>query len=86
MVVETPQGNLVSGMKWLLSTYTGRYNRRHKLFGHLFSGRYKAVIVEGSGDGYLRTVGDYVPLNPVQARLLQAEQRLLEYPWSSFGL
>ena len=86
LVVETPQGNLVSGMKWLLGTYTGRYNRRHKLFGHLFSGRYKAVIVDGSGHGYLRTVGDYVPLNPVRARLLQAEQRLLEYPWSSFGL
>ena len=39
LVVETPQGNLVSGMKWLLGTYTGRYNRRHKLFGQLFSGR-----------------------------------------------
>jgi len=41
--------------------------------------------VDGSGNGYLRTVGDYVHLNPVRARLLQAEQRLLEYPWSSFG-
>ena len=38
LVVETPQGNLVAGMKWLLGTYTGRFNRRHKLFGHLFSG------------------------------------------------
>ena len=42
LVVETPRGNLVAGMKWLLGTYTGRFNRRHKLFGHLFSGRYKA--------------------------------------------
>ena len=42
--------------------------------------------MDGSGNGYLRTVGDYVHLNPVRARLLQAEQRLLEYPWSSFGL
>jgi hypothetical protein len=36
--------------------YTSRFNRRHKVFGHLFSGRYKALIVDGSGNGYLRTV------------------------------
>ena len=56
LVIETPQANLVPGMKWLLGTYTGRFNRRHKEFGHLFSGRYKALIVDGSGDGYLKTV------------------------------
>ena len=56
LVVETPQGNLSAGMQWFLGTYTSRFNRRHKLFGHLFSGRYKALIVDGSGDGYLRTV------------------------------
>ena len=39
LVVETPQPNLVVGMKWFLGTYTSRFNRRHKLFGHLFSGR-----------------------------------------------
>ncbi len=39
LVVTTPQPNLMSGMKWLLGTYTGRFNRRHKLVGHLFSGR-----------------------------------------------
>src|SRR5262245_7361325 len=36
LVVETPKANLVAGMKWLLGTYTSRFNRRHKLFGHLF--------------------------------------------------
>ena len=51
----------------------------------MFSGRYKALIVDGSGTGYLRTVCDYVHLTPVRARLLKPEQRLLEYPWSSFG-
>src|SRR5580698_4447399 len=85
LVVETPQGNLVAGMKWLLGTYTGRFNRRHKLFGHLFSGRYKALAVDGSGNGYLRTVCDYVHLNPVRANLLTAKQPLHDYPWSSFG-
>ena len=84
LVVETPQGNLVSGMKWLLGTYTGRYNRRHKLFGHLFSGRYKAVIVEGSGDGYFKTVCDYVHLNPVRANVLTGQAKLSEYGWSSW--
>ncbi|MSU84825.1 MAG: transposase, partial [Pedosphaera sp.] len=65
-VVETPQPNLVAGMKWLLGTYTSRFNRRHKLFGHLFSGRYKSLIVDGSGSGYLKSVGDYVHLNPAR--------------------
>jgi putative transposase len=68
LVVETPQPNLVAGMKWLLGTDTSRLNRRHKLFGPLFSGRYKALVVEGSGDGYLKTVSDYVHLNPARAR------------------
>jgi len=63
LVVETPQGNLVAGMKWLMGTYTGRFNRRHKVFGHLFSGRYKALVVDGGGNGYLKTVCDYVHLN-----------------------
>jgi len=76
LVVETPQPNLVAGMKWFLGTYTGRFNRRHKLFGHLFSGRYKSLVVDGSGTGYLKTVCDYVHLNPARAKLLRAQQRL----------
>jgi putative transposase len=84
LVVETPQGNLVAGMKWLLGTYTGRFNRRHKVFGHLFSGRYKALIVDGSGDGYLKTVCDYVHLNPVRSKLLGPEKSLGAFRWSSW--
>src|SRR5881409_3974373 len=85
LVVETPRGNLVAGMKWFLGTYTGRFNRRHKLFGHLFSGRYQSLIVDGSGHGYLRTVCDYVHLNPVRANLLSPRQKLRAYRWSSYG-
>ena len=84
LVVETPKGNLVAGMKWFLGTYTGRFNRRHKLFGHLFSGRYKALIVDGSGNGYLKTVCDYVHLNPVRAKLLAMKDKLAVYRWSSY--
>ena len=52
LVVETPNANLVAGMAWLLSTYTIRLNHRHKLSGHVFAGRYKALVVDGSGDGW----------------------------------
>jgi REP element-mobilizing transposase RayT len=83
LVLETPNANLVAGMAWLQSTYTIRLNHRNKLFGHVFSGRYKAQLVEGSGNGYLRTACDYVHLNPVRAGLLQSEDRLVGYPWSS---
>ena len=83
LVVETPRPNLVVGMKWFLGTYTSRYNRRHRVFGHLFSGRYKALIVDGSSNGYLRTVCDYVHLNPVRAELLGPKDPLADYPWSS---
>jgi REP-associated tyrosine transposase len=85
LVVETPQPNLVPGMKWFLGTYTSRFNRRHKEFGHLFSGRYKALIVDGSETGYLKCVCDYVHLNPVRAKLLSAETRLKGFPWSSYS-
>jgi len=83
LVIETPQANLVAGMRWLLSSYTIRLNHRQQLWGHVFSGRYKALVIEGSSNGYLRTACDYVHLNPVRAKLLGEQERLLEYPWSS---
>ncbi len=84
LVVETPQGNLVAGMKWFLGTYTARFNRRHKLSGHLFGGRYRSLMVDAASPGYLRTVCEYVHLNPVRARLLRPEQPLRTYRWSSY--
>ncbi len=86
LVAETPQPNLVAGMKWLLGTYTGRFNRRHKLFGHLFSGRYKSLIIDERGGGYLRTACDYVHLNPVRAGLVALDAPLSAYAWSSYPL
>lgn len=84
-MVETPQPNLVVGMKWFLGTYTTRFNRRHQEFGHLFSGRYKALIVDGSATGYLKSVCDYVHLNPVRAGLVRTRPPLESYLWSSYG-
>ena len=71
-------------MKWLLGTYTSRFNRRHKLFGHLFSGRYKSLIVDGSSSGYLKSVVDYVHLNPARAKLVVADASLKSFAWSSW--
>jgi putative transposase len=85
LILETPQANLIAGMRWFLGTYTARFNRRHKIFGHLFSGRYKSLVVDGSGRGYLKTVCDYVHLNPMRANLLSSDQKLSDYKWSSYG-
>jgi len=48
----------------------------------VFAGRYKALVVDGSGNGYLRTVCDYVHLNPVRAKLIQPETALESFDWS----
>jgi len=86
LVVETPNANLVSGMAWLQSAYTIRLNHRHKLIGHVLSGRYEAQLVEGSGTGYRRSACDYVHLNPARAGLLKPEERLLAYHGAASGI
>ena len=89
-LLRTPKANLVKGMSWFQSTYTQRFNARHRLWGHLFGGRYKAIPVQseksGGGD-YLKTLMDYIHLNPVRAKLVKREQGLglLDYRWSSLA-
>ena len=58
LLAETPEANLVAGMKWLQATYTQRYNSRHSIFGHLFQGRYKALVVDGAAGNYLEVVSE----------------------------
>ena len=84
LVLETPQPTLVAGMKWFLGTYTQRFNAKHRMRGHLFAGRYKTLLVDGSDAMYLRVVCDYVHLNPVRAGLVVEEAKLADYAWSSF--
>lgn len=84
LVIETPRANLVAGMKWLLGSYTMRFNRRHRLSGHLFAGRYKSLLIDGSDPGYLRTVCDYVHLNPARVGLVKKGKPLGDYAWSSY--
>ena len=85
LVVETPLGNLVAGMKWFLGAYTMRFNTRHRLRGHLFAGRYKSLNVDEGDPYYLRVVCDYVHLNPERARLVKPGEPLESYRWSSYG-
>lgn len=86
LFLETPEGNLVEGMRWLQGTYTIRFNLFNDLVGHVFQGRYKAVPVEADERGYFRALSDYIHLNPARARLLSGEDSLLSsYPWSSYG-
>lgn len=85
LLVETPLPNLVRGMTWFQTTYTVRYNARHRLSGHLFAGRYKALLVEAESEGYLVTLLNYIHLNPVRAGLVRpgTGESLLDYCWSS---
>ena len=84
LLLETPEANLSSGMRWLQATYTIRHNVRHGLCGHLFQGRYKAIIVDPQAETYFRTVSDYIHLNPVRVGLIEPGKPLSDYPWSSF--
>lgn len=86
LLLETPEANLVTGMKWLQGTFTQRYNAAHRLSGHLFQGRYKALIMDPEEPEYFRIVSAYIHLNPARARLIAVDQgeSLSAYRWSSF--
>ncbi|MFT3990021.1 MAG: transposase [Luteolibacter sp.] len=87
LLLETPQANLVSGMKWLMGTFSQGWNRARLRRGHVFQGRYRAIPVNGSeADGYyFRIVADYIHLNPARAGLAGGEKgKLSAYRWSSF--
>ena len=84
-LLETPEPNLVDGMKWFLGAYSQGFNARHGQHGHVFQGRYKALIVQTDSGRYFETVSTYVHLNPARARLLKADDPdLRSYPWSSY--
>ena len=78
ILLETPGSNLCDSMKRLLGLYTVRFNRSHKRIGHLFQGRYKALLVDK--DEYFLQLSRYIHLNPVKAKL---EKDPESYRWSS---
>ncbi len=79
LLVETPDGNLSKGMRQLNGVYTKRFNRAHDRVGHLYQGRYQALIIQK--DSYLLEVARYTVLNPVRARMVS---QAADWPWSSF--
>ena len=79
LVVETPDSNLSRGMRHLNGVYTQRFNGKHKRVGHLFQGRYKAILVDK--DSYLLELSRYVVLNPVRARMVDKPE---DWRWSSY--
>ena len=78
MLIETPNANLCDSMKRLLGLYTVRFNRSHNRTGHLFQGRYKALLVDK--DDYFLQLSRYIHLNPVKAKLVKNPE---DYRWSS---
>lgn len=78
LLIETPEGNLSVGMRQLNGVYTQRFNRRHQRAGHLFQGRFKAILVER--DSHLLELARYVVLNPVRAGVVADASA---YAWSS---
>ena len=85
LLLETPEGNLVDGMRWLQGTYSIRFNLRNHLVGHVFQGRYKALPIDADEPDYFRSLSHYIHLNPARARLLGGEKpSLASYPWSSY--
>lgn len=76
LLLETPDGNLSQGMRQLNGVYTQRFNRNHKRVGHVFQGRYKAIIVQK--DTCLLELARYIVLNPVRAGMVHAAK---DWPW-----
>ena len=79
LLVETPDANLSRGMRHLNGVYTQRFNRIHNRFGHVFQGRYKAILVQK--ESYLLELARYIVLNPVRARMVRSAK---DWPWSSY--
>jgi putative transposase len=78
LLVETVEGNLAQGMRQLNGIYSQRVNRRHGLVGHVFQGRYHAVLVQK--EAHLRELARYLVLNPVRAGMVEAAG---DWHWSS---
>jgi putative transposase len=79
LIVETPEGNLSAGMRQLNGVYTQTFNRRYNRVGHLFQGRYKAILIQK--DSHLLEACRYVVLNPVRAKTVERPEM---WKWSSY--
>lgn len=79
LILETIEPNLTKAMHALNTSYTVYFNTKRKRTGHLFQGRYKAILVQA--DEYLHHLSRYIHLNPIRAKLVKDPK---DYPWSSY--
>ena len=79
LLIETPDANLSKGMRQLNGVYTQRFNHSNERVGHVFQGRYKAILVQK--ESYLLELARYIVLNPVRAQMVRAAK---DWPWSSY--
>ena len=79
LLMETPSGNLSQIMRHINGAYTTYFNVKRKRSGHLFQGRYKAILIDI--DEYAKELSRYIHLNPVRARMVETPE---EYEWSSY--
>lgn len=80
LLIETPDGNLSKGMRQLNGIYTQTHNRKNHRVGHVFQGRYKAILVQK--ESYLLELARYIVLNPVRARMVH---KAGDWPWSNYS-
>lgn len=80
VLIETPDANLSLGMRQLNGVYTQLFNKAHRRVGHVFQGRFKAILVDK--DSYLLELARYIVLNPLRAKMIRS---LNQWPWSSFA-
>jgi putative transposase len=78
LVIETPEANLNKAMHFINTSYTVYYNKKWKKSGHVFQGRYKAILIDK--DEYIQQVSRYIHLNPIKAKLIEIPE---DYEWSS---
>ncbi len=79
LLIETPEGNLSRVIHTIISSYSTYFNKKRQRSGHLFQGRYKAILIEK--DSYLLELSRYIHLNPVKANMAERPE---EYPFSSY--
>ncbi len=80
LLLETPSGNLPQIMRHINGAYTTYFNAKRSRSGHLFQGRYKAILVEK--DEYAKELSRYIHLNPVRAEMVETPDA---YAWSSYN-
>ena len=79
LLVETPEPNLSVAMQWINVSYATYFNRKRGRHGHLFQGRFKAILIDA--DEYLKHLSRYIHLNPVRAKMVSSPSK---YQWSSY--